>query len=197
MAPVPVVVNYGNILKEIQMVQFDSDKICSIINAMPDDGLMVEWGSGGSTCRWIETLTNKQKLITIEHNENWYNRVTRAIEAEFGDVKDKFTFHHIPEKYIEHGYGHLGEEHPCGTDEYLNPNDVMWDADIYFIDGIARATCLITVLFKRRKRNSVIMIHDYVGREEWYSWSVQHCDVKTFTEQDKYSTLAILTQKNS
>lgn len=177
------------------MVQYDADQICNIIKNMPEDGLMVEWGSGGSTCRWLETLTNNQKLITIEHNENWYNRVTRAISTEFGDVSNKFTFYHISEKYIEHGYGSIIEEHPCGTDQYLNPDEKIWDADVFFIDGIARAACLLTVLFKRKKPDSVIMIHDYVGREYWYSWAAQYCDVTTFTEHDKYTTLSILKQK--
>lgn len=196
MTAVPVPVNYGNILKEIQMVQFDADKICEIVKGMPEDGLMIEWGSGGSTCKWIETLTGNQRLVTIEHNEAWFNRVTRAVEAEFGDISNKFKFHHIPEKTIQHGYGSLVEEHPCGTDSYINPDETIWDADVYFIDGIARAACLLTVLFKRKKRDSVIMIHDYVGREDWYSWAVQHCDVTTFEDQDKYSTLCILKQKN-
>jgi hypothetical protein len=195
MPAVPVAVNYGNVLTEIQMVQFDADKICGIIKNMPKDGLMVEWGSGGSTCKWIETLTDDQKLITIEHNENWYNRVTRAVSAEFGDISNKFTFHHIPEKYIEHGYGSLQEEHPCGTADYLNPNANMWNADIFFIDGIARGACLLTTLFMRKKRESIIMVHDFPGREAWYDWATQHCTIETFTDQDQYSSLAILTQK--
>lgn len=193
--PVSVVVNYGNILKEIQMIQYDVDIICNYIKNMPEDGLMVEWGSGGSTCRWIETLTNNQKLITIEHNESWYQRVTRAVNTEFGDLKEKFTFLHVPEKYIEHGYASIIEEHPCGTDEYINPNDKIWNADIYFIDGIARAACALTVLHKRKKPNSIVMIHDYVGREPWYSWASQFFDVQTFNDKDETSTLAVLTEK--
>ena len=192
-----VPVNYGNILKEIQMYQCDIDIICDKIKNMPADGLMIEWGSGGSTCKWLETLSNDQNLITIEHNESWYNRVTRAIAAEFGDVSNKFSFNHIPEKFIEHGYANLIEEHPCGTDEYLvaNGNDKIWDADIYFIDGIARAACALTVLYKRRKPNSVVMIHDYVGREPWYSWSSQFYNVETFETIDPRSSLAVLTEK--
>lgn len=195
MTAIPVAVNYGNILKEIQMVQFDADYICDKIKNMPKDGLMVEWGSGGSTCKWLETLTDSQKLITIEHNENWYNRVGRAVVTEFGDVSDKFTFYHIPEKYIEHGYGSLVEEHPCGTAEYINPDDKIWEADIFFIDGIVRGACLLTTLFKRKKPDSVIMIHDYVGREAWYDWAVQHCDVVTYTDKDQYSSISLITQK--
>lgn len=38
-----VPVNYGNILKEIQMYQCDIDIICDKIKNMPADGLMIEW----------------------------------------------------------------------------------------------------------------------------------------------------------
>lgn len=188
-------VNYGGVLKEIQMVQFDADFICDRIRQMPNDGLMVEWGSGGSTCKWLETLTDNQKLVTIEHNENWFNRVSRAIKNEFGDIKDKFTFHHIPEQYIEHGYANIIEEHPCGTAKYIYPNDTIWNADIFFIDGIARGACLMNVLYNRTKPNSVIMIHDYIGRENWYDWAVQHCNVEIFTDKEQHSSLALLTEK--
>lgn len=190
-----VKVNYGNILTEIQMVQFDIDYITNLIKNMPSDGLMVEWGSGGSTCKWIETLSDNQKLITIEHNDNWYNRVIRAIKTEFNDISNKFTFYHRPEKYIEHGYASLQEEHPCGTAEYLNPDNKIWDADIYFVDGIARGACLSTILFMRKKHNSLILLHDYPGREQWYDWVTQHYNIEVFTDKDQYSSLAILTQK--
>lgn len=198
MSAVPVPVNYGNILKEIQMVKDDMDVICSYIKNMPKDGLMVEWGSGGSTCKWIETLTEEQKLISIEHNNDWFNRVNRAVKAEWGDVSDKFTYYHIPEKYIQHGYGNLGEEHPCGSDDYINPPDPrIWNADVFFIDGIVRATCLINVLYRKTKKSPIIMVHDYVGREQWYSWAAQFFDVETYTDKDKYSTLATLKPKTN
>jgi len=164
---------------------------------MPKDGLMVEWGSGGSTCKWLETLTDNQRLITIEHNENWYNRVTRAISAEFGDVSNKFKFHYRPEKHIEHGYGSLIEEHPCGTDEYINPEDDIWNADFFFVDGIVRGACLSTILHKKKKNDAVIMIHDYVGREDWYHWVVQFFDVQVFNDKDQYSSICILTPKGN
>jgi len=170
-----VAVNYGDVLKEICMHQCDIDHMCSFIKNVPENGLMVEWGSGGSTCKWLETLSVDQKLITIEHNENWYNRVTRAINKEFGDIKDRFTFHHISEKYIEHGYATIIEEHPCGTDDYLvgNNDSRIWDADLYFVDGIARAACALTILYKRKKKNSFILIPDYCGIEPWDVWSFQ------------------------
>ena len=190
--------NYGNILTEIQMRQDEIDYVVDQIQKMPSDGLMVEWGCGGSTCKWIESLGENQKLISVDHNESWYNRVTRAVKAHFGDVSDKFSFYHIPEQFgFEHGYGHFIEEHPFGTDNYLLPPDSRWfDADIFFIDGIARAACALVTLLKHTKKNPVIFIHDYVGREDWYSWASQFYDVEIVADLEKNSTLARLYIKN-
>jgi len=186
-------VNYGNILTEIQMGKDEIEYIQNCIKNMPEDGLMVEWGSGGSTCGWIEALSGNQKLISVEHTEAWYNRVNRAINAHFGDVSDKFKFYHIPEKFIEHGYASVIEEHPCGTDNYLLPPDERWwDADIFFIDGIARATCALVTLLKHKKENPVIFIHDYIGREPWYSWASQFYDVEYIGTAENKSTLVRL-----
>jgi hypothetical protein len=105
--------------------------------------------------------------------------VSRAIKNEFGDVSDKFKFLHIKEQYgFEHGYASVNEEHPFGADEYINPNADIWDADVFLIDGIVRATCAMTVLLKHTKKDPVIFIHDYVGREDWYNWAVQFFDVE-------------------
>ena len=176
-------INYGDIITEVQMTPEEFEYVQNLIKEMPETGTIAEWGSGGSTCLWIDALGPKQKLISVEHTENWYNRVSRGIKKHFGDVSDKFTFHHIPEEFIEHGYASLIEEHPCGTDKYIFPNDEnFFDADIFFIDGIARAACAMTVLAKARKKTPVVLIHDYVGRENWYSWASQFFTVEIVAE---------------
>jgi hypothetical protein len=185
--------NYGNVITEVQMNQDEIDYVQNIIKNMPEDGLFVEWGSGGSTCAWLDVLGENQKLVSIEHNENWYNRVTRGVKNHFGDLGDKFRFFHIPEQHIEHGYGNPLEEHPMGTDNYLLPPvEDLFNADVFFIDGIARATCALVVLLKHTKKDPVIFIHDYVGREKWYDWATQFFDVEIVGDLEKKSTLARL-----
>jgi hypothetical protein len=170
-----VSVDYGNLLSEIQMEQDEIDHIVYLIRALPPNGLMVEWGAGGSTCKWLETLTETQKLITIEHDALWYARVTTAIETHFGDVSERFACLHYPEgPEIKHVYGTMNEEHPIGLKRYFNPEALdIFNADIFVIDGIARATCALLVLLKYTKPNPVILIHDYYGREQWYDWIAQ------------------------
>lgn len=166
-------VNYGNIITEIQMAEVEIDYMVDLIKSMPENGKMVEWGCGGSTCKWLETLKPTQKLISIEHNENWYNRVNRAVKSHFNDL-DNFQFLHVPEQYgFEHGYATPLEEHPLGTASYINPDVDIWDADIFFIDGIARAACSLIVRLKKTKPDAAVFIHDHLNREMWYDWATQ------------------------
>jgi hypothetical protein len=165
-------VEYGP-MKEIQMQLDEVAEITSRIKEMPEDGLMVEWGSGGSSVKWLETLSDNQKLISIEHNPQWHMKVKEYIVTR-PELSKKFEYLFKPELYgFEHGYSSVIEEHPHGLDDYLIPNKKILDADIFLVDGIARATTALLVMFLCTKPSPVIYIHDYYGREKWYSWSTQ------------------------
>jgi len=176
-------VNYGNVLTEILMSSNELSYVENSIKKLPENGLMVEWGSGGSTCRWIETLSDTQKLISIEHNESWHSRVQRAIKNHFQTPKTNYELLLIKELYeVEHQYGNPLEEFPIGADDYINPNNSVWDADIYIIDGIARGACCLSILINHRKANPIILLKDYVGREPWYNWACQFFDIEVIGE---------------
>lgn len=167
-----VPVEYGP-MTEIQMQPEEIEYITKCITEMPSDGLMVEWGSGGSTVRWLETMTNNQELISIEHNEQWFDKVSEYIDTR-DDINDRFTYHFRPELYgTKHGYATPTEEHPMGLDEYFWPDERLYNADMYLIDGIARATCSIFVKMLSQKENPTIFIHDFTGREPWYRWATR------------------------
>jgi hypothetical protein len=180
--------------KEINdILMYDSEVNCIVnfIKSMPENGLMVEWGCGGSTLKWIETLSKNQKLISIEHNVEWYNKVKNAIHINFSpNVVDNFTFiHQQPQTEYIHGYGAPSEENPVGLAKYICPTNNIYDADIYLIDGIARSTIALSVFLQRRKKNSIVLIHDFAWRPEWYNVVGQFCEVKTI------GTLGILILK--
>lgn len=140
-------VDYGP-MTEIQMQLDEVAYIESQINQMPKNGIMVEWGSGGSTVKWLETLTDKQKLITVEHNPQWRNTVIQYLSTRPELLKDnRFKYIFKPELYgYEHGYAHVNEEHPHGLDDYIWPKvPEIKNANIYLIDGIARATVALLV----------------------------------------------------
>ena len=167
-----VKVDYGH-MTEIQMQQDEVDYMVQTISQMNGDGLMVEWGSGGSTVKWLETMKDNQRLISIEHNKEWYDKVDGYI-ATRDDIKDRFKYYHRSEMYgFQHGYASVQEEHPHGLDNYFFPDADIPQADIFFIDGIGRATISLLTMMVAEKEDPAIFIHDYYGREKWYSWATQ------------------------
>ena len=164
--------SYGGIIHEVQMEPKELEYVKNLIKNLPEGSSMVEWGSGGSTLVWIESKHESVSLQSIEHNPVWFHRTTRAIKAHFGEVPN-FRYDFVKEEYgFEHGYATILEEHPFGLKDYINA-PVNKDADVFFIDGIARASCALSILARHpymKKHSPVILIHDYVGREEWYDW---------------------------
>lgn len=172
-------INYDQ-LDGIQMMPDEVDFMVSVINDMPSKGLMVEWGSGGSTCKWLETLSKDQKLITIEHNRGWYDRVSASINNYFdADIAKKIEYIFSPnEAGYNHGYGGIEEENPFGLWNYVLPTERVKNADVYLIDGIGRGVCLATVLLTRKNKTSRVFIHDFTLRLAAYNWIAQLCNVK-------------------
>jgi len=166
-----VKVEYGD-LTEIQMQQDEIDEIVSSIKSMKKDGLMVEWGSGGSTIKWLESMQKDQKIVTIEHNTSWYRKIRNTMKL-YPDYNTRHELILSEEKHgFKHGYADIIEEHPFGLEDYIVPDEKILDADIFFIDGIARAACAMMVLAASKKKDPVIYLHDWVGREAWYAWAV-------------------------
>ena len=170
-------VNYGP-MTEIQMQPDEVEYITGCIKNMPSDGLMVEWGSGGSSVKWLETMTDDQKLVSIEHNPKWHMNVSEYVNTR-PELNARFTYMFKPELYgYEHGYAQIAEEHPFGLDDYMwpsHPRVKLSEADIYLVDGIARATTSLLVKMLSSKEDPVIFIHDYYGgRENWYGWASKH-----------------------
>jgi hypothetical protein len=185
--------NYGNVLFEIQMNPDEIAYMTSIIKNLPDNALMVEWGAGASTCKWLETLNDSQSLITVEHTDEWYVNVKKAVDVHFGDVSKNFTFLYCPEaKGFQHRYASIEEENPVGLKSYIYPDiPCFFDADLFFIDGVARSTCALAIALKRTKHNAFIFIHDYVGREQWYE-----CITSFFVVEKVGTTLVRLHLKD-
>lgn len=179
----PKITDYGGIITEILMEPKEISYIENCIKELPLNGKIVEWGSGGSTCRWVELLSETQRIISIDHKLDWISRTNRAVKKHFDPPKDNLEFIFSPElDNYKHSYGVFIEEHPVGVVEYINPNDNIWDADIYIIDGIARGVCCVSVLLNHKKPNPIILLHDYVGREDWYNWVTNFFDIEIVGE---------------
>lgn len=155
------------------------------VEALPDDGIIVEWGSGGSTVFWLEHMTPGQHLISIEHNPQWAKTVQDALKAH--PKRDQVTYYFKePKAPLDfYGYGVPFEENPVGLEDYIDPMDArLYRAHLYFIDGIARGPIAASVL-SYMSNDAVVFIHDYAGREIWYDWA---CNLY-FTQEQVGKTL--------
>lgn len=166
----------------------------------PDGTKMVEWGSGGSTLMFLPHFETGS-FTSIEHNRDWFDKVTVAVQAALLNEKvlGNFTYCYRPPMVDIrfYGYGVPFEENPCFSRDYIDPDDSdagihIWDADVYFVDGICRGAILATILTKASNRNATVFIHDYFGPENrwsWYEWSS-----KLYSKVEQVgSTLARLT----
>ena len=146
---------------------------------------MVEWGSGGSTLMFLPYFETGS-LVSVEHNREWYDKVNDAIEIiPFSQkILSNFTYCWRPPSYENkhvdlrfYGYGVPFEENPCFAANYINPEASgvkIFDADVFFVDGICRGAILATIKAIASNPNATVFIHDYYGgekREEWYNWA--------------------------
>jgi hypothetical protein len=138
-----------------------------VLNRLPDDAHLVEFGCGGSTCWIAERLKPNQRLDSIEHNPEWYHRVLEATAY----ATTQITIHlHPPELELErYKYACAEEEMPAGLTHYLNP-EVDWsDVALVFVDGVARGSVLAMTAL-RVCSGTTVLLHDYEGRQQWYDW---------------------------
>ena len=160
---------------DVTMNTDEIDYFKDFLSKLKPDSKFVEWGSGGSTTLFLDYFADK-KLVSIEHNETWYDKVTEAIADE--PNRDSLQYLFIPpnQSLDFYGYGVPKEENPTFNDEYINPEtafpDVkIFDADVFLVDGISRGACLATVFAMAKNRDATVFIHDYAGREDWYRWA--------------------------
>lgn len=183
---------------EIQMYPDEINLISQIVDNLHDNAKIVEWGSGGSTMLFLSKLKPNQKLISIEHNQTWFDKVDQ--ETKDNPKRSQLTQVFIPLDADLWGYGIPSEENPCFTNNYTNPeksHDVsIFDADLILVDGIARGACLATVRSKLSNNKAIVLLHDYSDgkhsssfiRTEWYQWAVN-----LYSGVEVTNTLALLS----
>lgn len=160
---------------DILMQQIEIDYVKSLF---PDNGLMIEWGCGGSTIYFLDHLKPNQHMISIEHYQEWYDKVADKIKHHPNGTRH-ILYHYkripeIPKNY----YAQPEEETPVGLEQYICPDlDKIKNADVLFVDGIARGPTA-AFLSRRVKDSAHVLIHDYGGREAWYDWAANCFDYK-------------------
>jgi len=100
----------------------------------------LEWGAGGSTVYWPSRYPFIRLWVSVEHDEDWYNRMRGLVGA---NVK----LLHLPvdsEEYCSPAVLRLG-----GNRKY----------DFILVDGRRRVECL-RVASRLVKRDGVVVLHD-------------------------------------
>lgn len=122
-------------------------------NEINENSKVLEYGSGVSTTE----IANKCKtILSIEHQENWYDKMKNEIPNNC-----ELIFKNPDLPYTEGGH--------CGTYEefksYIEVPINYGPFDIILIDGRARVSCA-SICHKMSHENTIVFIHDY-HREEY------------------------------
>lgn len=140
-----------------------------LLAAMPADGTLIEWGSGGTT-RWLlENMQPTQRLVSVEHHPDWAEEVYRACSQW-----PNWTLHRMPSVLPVGENATHWEECPAGLSHYIC-GDAVREADVILIDGVARGACLAWACAVA-KPGATVFFHDVAGtavdRVPWYAWAM-------------------------
>jgi predicted O-methyltransferase YrrM len=122
-----------------------SESVAFLERWLRPDLVGFEWGSGRSTAWFARRV---RRLISIEHDPRWYEKVARRLD-ETG-VAAKVSYHHIPVDHVadqDHPYVAAMSEH---RDRTLN---------FCLVDGltILRAHCALACLSKLERGGILIV----------------------------------------
>ena len=129
---------------------------------------MVEWGSGGSTKAFLEMCPYLDRLVSVEHNQEWYARVRDDI------VDPRLEYHHVAPAVEEPqfvpndrealevliAWGQRCEDDRSVMRDYIDlPAGLGQQFDLAFVDGRARVFCL-EAGWKLLAPGGILMLHD-------------------------------------
>jgi hypothetical protein len=157
----------------LKVFMHEDEKPFFFDNISPDSNVL-EWGSGGSTVA-LFNHKNVKNIVSIEHDEDWFNRVRNEIlySNTTNEIDDRLLYLYTPplfnHDYNKHGDGSLTQfyDYVNVIFEYVTKNVIF---DTILIDGRARPYCAqIAPLVSHI--DTKIFIHDfqfsYAGRENY------------------------------
>ena len=133
---------------------------------------LFEFGSGGSTFFWAERV---KKLISVEHDKKWYDRVSKELIKEGIKNCDYILSEPIKDSTkdkIPYGYksytSTLKEYEGMSFENYVKTIENYPDSsfDLVVIDGRARASCIFRAL--RKIRPGGFLMLDNSDREHYH-----------------------------
>lgn len=146
------------------------------MNHIKNDLIVLEYGSGVST----KEIAKKCKfIISIEHQENWYNQLKKELPTNCELI---LKTPDLP--YVEGATCGSYDEFKSYIESPLNKGPF----DIILIDGRARVSCA-SICKRLSHDNTIIFIHDFDRAE--YQEALNYLDLI-----DKVGTMAKFKLKN-
>ncbi|TFH67060.1 MAG: hypothetical protein E4G90_00325 [Gemmatimonadales bacterium] len=144
----------------------------AVLDALPEDGTLLEYGSGASTVWFANRLLPNQHLVSVEHDETWYWKAANQV-PNWEQTKMLFC-PATTKQFVELQAGHPARECPVGLSRYIgahvdiDEDSAVLDADVIFVDGVARGACL-AVAAASAKEGCIVFLHD--AQRNWYGWA--------------------------
>ena len=137
-----------------------------VLSSIPENGSMLEWGSGGTTIWLLENMEPTQRLVSVEHHGDWARRVD-ALSCEYTNYEMRYCCADRPGEVGKNATAF--EENPSALDAYINQPDIE-NYDVFLVDGVARGACLMTI-YERAKSGAKVLLHD--AQRPWYQWALR------------------------
>ncbi len=125
---------------------------------------ILEWGCGGSTCAFLEEFPYLERLVSIEHNRMWFERVRNLVDDPRLELYCDPPAVEEPDmngdKEAYKRWMALCEDDPSVMADYVARAVSLGQRfDFVFVDGRARIHCLKTG-FDLLNPGGVILVHD-------------------------------------
>lgn len=124
------------------------DEEIFFLSHLNDTTIVLEFGSGEST---IEISKKCKKIVSIEHQKEWYDFLINKIPSNCSLILKEPNLEYVEGKTdgsIEEFY------------DYVNSPVSLGPFDIILIDGRARVSCC-SICSKLAHENTIIFVHDF------------------------------------
>lgn len=151
----------------------------------------LEWGAGYSTLCFPALLTDNFRWISIEHEEEWSNKISEMNQKENVEI-------------------HFVQSDPVGQlESYVEFPAKFGKFDFILVDGRARSSC-VTKAHELAENDGVVVLHDanreqyqeplkIYRHQEWFNdWRVMDCglwigskgrDIREILDLDRHRRL--------
>lgn len=128
-----------------------SDSIALLSTLIKPTDTGIEFGSGRSTVWFAQRLKH---LISVEHNDSWYNKVEKELSK--CNLSSKVDYHFSPTQA-----------------SYLKPLNELQDCSVDFclVDGLFRDECALTAIEKLKSGSLLVIdnVNRYLPNDETLS----------------------------